>query len=301
MEKIFDPNKSLINLGVVRLSIAMIFIAAIFSFFVVINGQNMIFRLDYVGLKFAIEYFGVPISICALSIPVVALLATNHRSEQTREQIRTASIQNTFANYHKHMEEFEKYLIRTHERIQNLADLNKVGNGPIETANFLMRRSLLNFSFVDSHCYRQLYIKIYRDSVRGDYSISSNFLNKIELFIRFFFKELDIIGLGDIDSRHTALIKINAEIEKFVKSNFLHVSSHVNLQSMRGLANLMKEIIAIVDIVLKYDPYYNPSVWVDKILRTNFDVLPNEKFEKFENCKYINIREMLNLHESAFR
>jgi hypothetical protein len=50
------------------------------------------------------------LAIAALIIPIVALLAANHRSEQTKEQIRVTNAQNVFSNYYKHIDEFNKYL-----------------------------------------------------------------------------------------------------------------------------------------------------------------------------------------------
>ena len=40
----------------------------------------------------------------------MALLAANHRSEQTKAQISSNAQQNLFANFYKHIEEFEKYI-----------------------------------------------------------------------------------------------------------------------------------------------------------------------------------------------
>ena len=53
-------------------------------------------------------------------IPAVALIATNHRSEQTREQIRLTNSQNNFTNYYKHLEEFEKFGLKAKEKADPL-------------------------------------------------------------------------------------------------------------------------------------------------------------------------------------
>jgi len=62
------------------------------------------------GFKLFLSDFGFPISILALIIPASALIATMHRSTQLSTQINLLMNQNNFANYYKHLEEFEKYI-----------------------------------------------------------------------------------------------------------------------------------------------------------------------------------------------
>lgn len=61
------------------------------------------------GFNHFVQTFKVPLGLAALLIPGIALLASNHRSVQTRAQIIAAESQNNFSNYYKHLEEFEKY------------------------------------------------------------------------------------------------------------------------------------------------------------------------------------------------
>lgn len=67
-------------------------------------------NFTYVGFNNALNVFKIPLGVVALIIPIVALLAANHRSEQTKEQMRLASENNNFSNFYKHTAEFESYL-----------------------------------------------------------------------------------------------------------------------------------------------------------------------------------------------
>lgn len=61
------------------------------------------------GINELVSIFQIPLGIVALLIPVLAVYAANHRSEQSREIIRLTQIQNFFTNYYKHLEEFCNY------------------------------------------------------------------------------------------------------------------------------------------------------------------------------------------------
>ncbi|HBC3447657.1 TPA: hypothetical protein KDY51_001516 [Vibrio parahaemolyticus] len=68
-------------------------------------------KLDVEGIKFFfLDAMKVPGSILAFYLAVLGLIGANHRSEQTKKQIEEASVQNDFANYYKHKEEFLKYV-----------------------------------------------------------------------------------------------------------------------------------------------------------------------------------------------
>ena len=105
----FNPHKSFISLTIFKL----VFFGAITSSAlitaIILKSSNIEIDWSYAGFNSAINIFKVPLGILAISIPVIALLAANHRSEQSREQMRLAQEQNNFSNYFKHLEELEKY------------------------------------------------------------------------------------------------------------------------------------------------------------------------------------------------
>lgn len=51
-----------------------------------------------------------PLSIFGLAVPLSAIVAAIHRSDETAYQIKQTLAQNTFNNYAKHQEEFTNYL-----------------------------------------------------------------------------------------------------------------------------------------------------------------------------------------------
>ncbi|QEW06341.1 hypothetical protein [Nitrincola iocasae] len=142
MSNWFDPNKSFFKLPVVYLTIIITIIVAVVVSFFIYKYSNLYFKINYVGFNNVLEYFRVPISILAMLIPIVAVFAANHRSEQTREQIKISSEQNNFVNYYKHLEEFLKYFkehttkdvkFKSHNRLHSvLFPLAKKGKYHIE-------------------------------------------------------------------------------------------------------------------------------------------------------------------------
>lgn len=109
LKRHFDPRKSFFELTVVKATFVVIVALSIFFALVIIYNSDLKSDLSYSGFNNFLEIFKVPLGTFALLIPSVALLAANHRSEQTREQILTAQSQNNFSNYFKHIEEFEKF------------------------------------------------------------------------------------------------------------------------------------------------------------------------------------------------
>lgn len=106
----FHPQKSLFELRIFWLVSSVFMALAVGSGFVIYSHEDLLPRWDHVGFNDALIIFRVPLSILAVAIPVIALLASNHRSEQTRAQIIASSDQNNFANYYRHVEEFTKYV-----------------------------------------------------------------------------------------------------------------------------------------------------------------------------------------------
>lgn len=109
MSNWFDPHKSFLKLKIVWLFIFfLVTISALISY-IIIKNTSLVIDPSANGFNYFVVVFKVPLGILALIIPIVALLAANHRSEQTKEQIRVTGVQNNFANFYKHMEEFDKY------------------------------------------------------------------------------------------------------------------------------------------------------------------------------------------------
>ncbi|MGJ3255516.1 MAG: hypothetical protein ACFE0K_04260 [Alcanivorax sp.] len=105
----FDAEKSFFSLSVVRRSAAFLIGVAIASAATIYFGSDLEINLSYHGFNKLIEVYRFPLGVLALLIPIIAVLGVNHRSEQTRVQIKITSSQNNFSNHFKHLEEFIKY------------------------------------------------------------------------------------------------------------------------------------------------------------------------------------------------
>lgn len=105
----FDPRKSLLRLPVLWLVIIIMLASSATIAALIIKNTEITWGLDYKSINNYLSVFKIPLSITALIIPIVALLAANHRSEQTKLHILTTEQQNLFANYYKHIEEFTNY------------------------------------------------------------------------------------------------------------------------------------------------------------------------------------------------
>ncbi|EGR2498602.1 hypothetical protein VCSRO55_3540 [Vibrio cholerae] len=116
----FDPHKSFLSLRVVWVAVFVLTFISVTSASIIIFNSELEVDLSFHGFNLFISVFRFPLAIAALIIPIIALLAANHRSEQTKEQIRVTNAQNVFSNYYKHIEEFTKYLLN---RVDKNVDL----------------------------------------------------------------------------------------------------------------------------------------------------------------------------------
>ncbi|MEW8034830.1 MAG: hypothetical protein AB2817_02085 [Candidatus Thiodiazotropha sp.] len=105
----FNPNKSLIELPIFWITIIFLFGLSFIIALIIFSESDLFIDLTYEGFNNLFVFYRLPLTVLALIIPVIALIASNHRSEQTKAQILLASNQNVFSNYYKHIEEFEKY------------------------------------------------------------------------------------------------------------------------------------------------------------------------------------------------
>lgn len=106
----FDPLKNFFQLPILWWSVCSFVLLALVIAGVINYNSDLLPRFDYLGFNQAITIFKVPLGLLAFIIPVVALLAANHRSVQTKQQLRLTEQQNIFSNHFKHIEEFEKYI-----------------------------------------------------------------------------------------------------------------------------------------------------------------------------------------------
>ncbi|WP_273527058.1 hypothetical protein [Pseudomonas sp.] len=98
-KKLFEIKEFWISLSV------PIILATIFASIIAANSE-LTLDLSYNGFNKFIDIFKFPMGVLALIFPLVALVATNHRSRQSATQIKQGREQNTFSNFYKHKESF---------------------------------------------------------------------------------------------------------------------------------------------------------------------------------------------------
>lgn len=133
----FDPHTRFFDLCIVRSIAGVIIFVAVLACGAITFRSNLSLNLSYEGFNQFLVVYRFPIGVLAILIPVIAVLAANHRSAQTKEQmyltqeqikhtqaqIKITTENNAFSNYFKHSEEFGKYLT-TRSSVEKLLTAN---------------------------------------------------------------------------------------------------------------------------------------------------------------------------------
>lgn len=161
----FDPNKSFFSLPIVHnTTLTIVALSLSISVMIIINSDLWeSWNFTYQGFNNLLEYFKIPLGILALLIPIGAVYAANHRSEQTKQQLKLTEKQNLFTNYYKHLEEFEKYSGKIAQTMQS----------PVLQGELSLR---VNFRHVHNLLYPNLIMT-------GEISVNENFIRRIETAI----------------------------------------------------------------------------------------------------------------------
>lgn len=196
----FDPHSSFITLPIVWQAIFLLVGISTFISVVIICNTPIAWDFSADGFNYFISTFRFPIAILALIIPIIALLAASHRSEQTKEQIRAANQQNIFTNYYKHLEEFKKYVDTL--KIPSVTDIE----------------------------IRKLHRELFPDALDGNLSPNINLAHE---FAQCCEKALDAFNSGANDVNVTlALAETNYIFNKF------HLTKNPNLPQMNRVEAL---------------------------------------------------------------
>ncbi|VXC71361.1 hypothetical protein [Massilia sp. 9I] len=265
----FDPHTAFLDLKIVRRTVTgIVLLMAIAAICILVN-DRLIFDLSSDGLNTAATLFKVPIGIGTLSIPALALLAANHRSEQTRQQmaltldqikrtdlqINIAQGQNIFSNYFKHFEEFEN--------------------------RYQKKEGVFDAAYVkDTH---KAHRNIFPAARRGDLSVGKDFLHFFTERTRVFLQLCK--GYGSFDSWEATSYSITLLISE-LKRHF-HIerrligsevtSSGYNFVLPGGsvVSSLIyyQEIFAYMDEILSFDPDYVTPQEVKRFLEIDLEDL----------------------------
>jgi hypothetical protein len=92
-----------------------IVLGMIFASIIVVN-SDLAWDLSYRGVNKFVDVFKFPLGVLAITFPLVALVATNHRSKQSAAQIEQGRGQNIFSNFYKHKESFHNMTERLEKK-----------------------------------------------------------------------------------------------------------------------------------------------------------------------------------------
>ncbi|MFT5757671.1 MAG: hypothetical protein ACI9LM_002407 [Alteromonadaceae bacterium] len=79
------PTRTLYELKTFKFAIFVPLVIGIIALIIIENSLNLKFQWDFQGIENAWDFFHVPLTILSLIIPLVALIASNHRSVQSKE------------------------------------------------------------------------------------------------------------------------------------------------------------------------------------------------------------------------
>lgn len=287
----FAPEKSLFSLPIVQWSASITFLLAIIST-AVIAAHMIEIPWDFSGPgfnNFAIAY-KVPAAFLAIGFTIIGLCGANHRSEQSRAQMRLAESQNIFSNHYKHIEEFEKYCTAISERLTedfkttiDRYKKNKLFND--------LEDSVRIYPHIDQRYLRTVYTAIFPDSKNGSFKISEKFLRNLdENIIKVASKFNDIEEASkknDIHGISNAIIDVHDEINDFADRFFIidpdegktenfafHTRrAHIPHNDYSFLNRKFIDCILALSLTLKFDVSHKESKVVLEVLGTQVDEL----------------------------
>lgn len=116
----FDYRKSLLGLPVFWITTLVILGAAATNYWIIYSNESLELCGSSDCYAAWYETFKIPIWISALALPIIGLLAANHRSVQTAHQIDLAASSNNFSNFLAHRNQIEAEILASIEASNGL-------------------------------------------------------------------------------------------------------------------------------------------------------------------------------------
>ena len=234
---------------------------------------------DATGYEVATNLYRAPIAIALLSIPVLALLASNHRSVQTMsqmeltaKQIELTTGQNLFANYYKHIEEFSKWC----EHIK--------GFGEVKSR-------------------RKLHKKLFPNARSGDFAIPGDITFELNEFGS---RVIQLLREAQNENSLKPLIKIRQVTFEFARTLWLSVPSFEHGQPYiqdylgkvffpedgpKGYVRGHMDFIKAVDELFSFDPAYHSSPVIAALSNLSVAFVPVDTREGM-SIKFIELDDL---------
>lgn len=264
-----DPLKSFTELFVFKFTIVFSILISTLSTSLIILNTEVAWQFDYLGFNTFVEIFRFPLSVLAIAITIIAILATMHRSVQTKEQILNSNKQNVFSNYYKHIEEFEKYM------------------------NSVIKDKTLMFENL-----RATHKMLFPVAEKGNYNISNYYLEIIETEFSQIVSLLDNFNNNRDETVHNLLFLIYQKIDMCFSYLFIKVGRSGIRQFEDGKLIVVpsNNIINIIDEIKKtaltltniisFDSEVMIPTSLIKVVNLSIEKVPQWKFDskqKFEN------------------
>ncbi|MFA0076000.1 hypothetical protein AB4396_20050 [Vibrio cyclitrophicus] len=221
----FDPDTSFFELKIVRLTALSFILVFTLVCAVIIDQSNLWgeWNFTHFGFNNLLDYFKVPLGFLALMIPVGAVFAANHRSEQTKRQIALTHKQNLFTNYYKHIEEFEKF---TEKSLSRVFVKNYLGKAEEHKINF------------DS---RHMHKVLFNDLIHtGNTQANAKLLNKIDVICMGMFNPLPHKSESSVEQIRTSLMTTILQINKVLQKQNISFGG-IFQESLEAKANKIVE------------------------------------------------------------
>ncbi|NQY65679.1 MAG: hypothetical protein HRT38_18665 [Alteromonadaceae bacterium] len=258
--KFFSHKKSFFQLLIVWFSFIIIILISIFLAYGISEDEKYIGCMSAICYKTFIESYKLPIGIMSLLIPVGALFAAQHRSEQYIAQIDKMENQNNFINYYKHLEEFNEYI----KNNELLKDVSKV---------------------------RKTHIALFRNIRKGDYEIQFTTvlrINSILVNIYDDIKDLENLELNDNNSDENNIHEICTLLQDSIKVLSNHLYLNINLDTvcvsiepeenrnldrtviLKNYHSLIKDLNQIINTLCEFDHSFDTPKIMDKLKTMSF-------------------------------
>jgi hypothetical protein len=220
--------------------ITLLLVAYITNQIIVTDNLKLVEKLGKEDAELFMESFKLPIGILAAGLSLLLLLATQHRSEQTAEQIKLTNkanklllVQNTLKNYYDSIADFEKYVD------------NNFHSDVIEIKN---KRQLYQL-FFPNNSYENV----------DPYTTKDIYIQRVNVFLNDFNQNVQHV-LSSVDNE-TPKLKFQLLINMFIlniKSRYsIHLTDNAfreDTQADDELAKITKEVRELLTFCLNYTP-----------------------------------------------
>lgn len=278
----FSPQKNLFSLPIVQWGGGFILsIAIISSVLIAYDLRHIPFEFNSNGFEKFANHFKVPATFLAIMAAFIGLCAANHRSEQSKEQIKLTSEQNTFSNHYKHLEEFENFLKIIHEKEQEILEQKKERYKKDRKFETLVHSELLG-PHIDTNQYRSLYRMIYPKSNSGNFKPSFEYKNSINSFTKFILETYPTLFSNNVSVVKDGILNTHIKTKEFKSKNFINID-----YDTYEFARLKDKTLKVPhgDFMFVFIEAFGAIDIINRVMDFDFN---HQTTDEFEKIKFLN-------------